>query len=91
MEIIKVNRQRRPDDKGLVIQITDGRLLERTGGIIQGMERQSHHSGMAALVGAVTHVFISDPTRGFGILAEWMLYESGIGEAQAGDPPHGPL
>jgi stage IV sporulation protein B len=86
VEIIKVNRQRRPDDKGLVIQITDGRLLERTGGIIQGMSGSPIIQD-GRLVGAVTHVFISDPTRGFGILAEWMLYESGIGEAQAGDPP----
>ncbi|NLN15712.1 MAG: SpoIVB peptidase [Firmicutes bacterium] len=86
VEIIKVNRQRRPDDKGLVIQITDSRLLERTGGIIQGMSGSPIIQD-GRLVGAVTHVFISDPTRGFGIMAEWMLYESGIGDTQIGNPP----
>ncbi len=86
VEIIKVNRQRRPDDKGLVIQITDGRLLQRTGGIVQGMSGSPIIQD-GRLVGAVTHVFISDPTKGFGILAEWMLYESGIGDQHMGNPP----
>jgi len=58
--------------KNMVIRIDDPELLERTGGIVQGM------SGCPVLqegrlVGAVTHVFINDPTRGYGIFAENML------------------
>jgi stage IV sporulation protein B len=56
----------------MVIHITDPRLIEATGGIVQGM------SGSPViqddkLIGAVTHVFISDPTRGYAIFAENML------------------
>lgn len=58
--------------KGMVIQITDPKLLEETGGIVQGMSGspiiQNNH-----LIGAVTHVFINDPTRGYGIFIENML------------------
>lgn len=75
--IEKVNVQQRPDTKGLVIRITDPRLLSITGGIIQGMSGSPIIQN-GQLVGAVTHVFINDPTRGYGVLAEWMLYEAGI-------------
>lgn len=58
--------------KEMVIRITDPKLLKETGGIIQGMSGspiiQNNH-----LIGAVTHVFINDPTRGYGIFIENML------------------
>lgn len=68
----------RPSDgKGLIIKVTDPKLLTKTGGIIQGMSGSPIiQNGMFA--GAVTHVFINDPTRGYGVLAEWMLEEAGI-------------
>ena len=55
----------------MVVKVADKRLLEHTGGIVQGM------SGIpilqnGKLVGAVTHVFINDPTKGYGIYAYWM-------------------
>lgn len=63
--------------KGLVIKVTDSQLEKDTGGIIQGMSGSPiMQNGM--LVGVVTHVFINDPLRGYGILAEWMLKEIGI-------------
>ncbi|MGI6038097.1 MAG: SpoIVB peptidase [Limnochordia bacterium] len=77
VEIAKVNYQSRPNDKGLIIQITDPELLRRTGGIVQGMSGSPIVQN-GRLVGAVTHVFVSDPTRGFGVLAEWMIYEAGL-------------
>ncbi|NLY53005.1 MAG: SpoIVB peptidase [Firmicutes bacterium] len=77
VEIIKVNAQNRPDDKGIVLKVTDERLLNRTGGIIQGMSGSPILQG-GALVGAVTHVFVNDPQRGYGIFAEWMLHEAGL-------------
>jgi len=77
VEIIKVNAQSRPDDKGIVLKVTDERLLNRTGGIIQGMSGSPILQN-GALVGAVTHVFVNDPQRGYGIFAEWMLHEAGL-------------
>ncbi len=74
VEIIKIFRQDIPRDKGIVIRVTDPELLKETGGIIQGMSGspiiQDHK-----LVGAVTHVFVNDPTKGYGVLAEWMVNE----------------
>lgn len=58
--------------KNMVIRITDPDLLERTGGIVQGMSGSPILQG-GKLVGAVTHVFLNDPTQGYGIFAENML------------------
>ena len=60
------------DGRDLVISVTDPELIAATGGIVQGM------SGSPILqngkfVGAVTHVLLNDPTRGYGILMETML------------------
>ena len=55
----------------MVVHITDERLISETGGIVQGMSG-SPISQDGRLVGAVTHVFIDDPTRGYGIFAEEM-------------------
>lgn len=78
IEILKVMQQSRPEGKGLIIRITDPRLLRETGGIVQGMSGSPIIQN-GKLVGAVTHVFINEPTKGYGILAEWMVYEAGIG------------
>ena len=54
--------------------MTDPQLLSMTGGIVQGMSGSPViQDGL--LVGAVTHVFVNDPTRGYGVLAEWMIEE----------------
>lgn len=63
--------------KGMIIKIVDQRLLQKTGGIIQGMSGSPIIQD-GKLVGAVTHVFVNDPSRGYGVLAEWMLYDSGV-------------
>lgn len=77
IEILQVRRQSSPDDKGLIIRVTDPRLLAKTNGIVQGMSGSPIiQDGM--IVGAVTHVFVNDPHRGYGILAEWMAYEAGL-------------
>ena len=71
-EILKVSRQSSAESKSLVIKITDPKLLALTGGIIQGMSGSPIvQNGM--FIGAVTHVLVSDPTRGYGILAEHMI------------------
>ena len=56
----------------MVIHITDSALLNQTGGIVQGMSGSPIVQN-GKLVGAVTHVFVNDPTRGYGIFAENML------------------
>ena len=54
------------------MRVTDERLLEVTGGIVQGMSGSPILQD-GKLVGAVTHVFVNDPTRGYGIFIENML------------------
>lgn len=65
------------DGKEMVIRITDPKLLETTGGIIQGMSGSPIVQN-GKIIGAVTHVFINDPTRGYGVFIEDMLIEAGI-------------
>jgi stage IV sporulation protein B len=60
------------DSKNLEIQVTDSRLLELTGGIVQGMSGTPIIQN-GKLIGAVTHVLVDDPTRGYGIFIENML------------------
>ncbi|WP_380027378.1 SpoIVB peptidase [Effusibacillus consociatus] len=77
IEIVNVLRQKYPATKSMVIKITDPRLLEKTGGIIQGMSGSPILQD-GKIVGAVTHVFVNDPTQGYGVFIEWMLNEAGI-------------
>ncbi len=58
--------------KNMVIRITDPELIEKTGGIVQGMSGSPIVQN-GKLIGAVTHVFVNDPTRGYGIFIENML------------------
>lgn len=74
IEIIKLFYQNKPSEKSFVIRIVDEELLELTNGIIQGM------SGCPVvqnnkIVGAVTHVFMNDPSKGYGIYIEWIFDE----------------
>ncbi len=75
--IEKVNPQKKIGNKSMIIQITDKELLEKTGGIVQGMSGSPIIQDNK-IVGAVTHVFVNDPTKGYGIFIEWMLKESEI-------------
>lgn len=74
VEIVKIMKHS-PDDKNMVVKVKDQRLLERTGGIVQGMSGSPIVQN-GKLVGAVTHVFVNDPSRGYGIFIENMLEES---------------
>ncbi|MDI3270701.1 MAG: SpoIVB peptidase S55 domain-containing protein, partial [Bacillota bacterium] len=65
------------EGRGLVIRITDPRLLEEAGGIVQGMSG-SPILQEGKLVGAVTHVFVHDPSRGYGTFAYWMAEAAGL-------------
>lgn len=59
-------------NKGIVLEVTDPELLELTGGIVQGMSGSPIIQN-GKLIGAVTHVFVQDSTKGFGIFIENML------------------
>lgn len=74
-EIIKINSNSSSVNKDMVIEITDSELLEKTGGILQGMSGTPIiQDGM--LIGAVTHVFVNDTRKGYAIFAERMLETS---------------
>lgn len=71
IEIVRIYKSD-GEEKNMVIKVTDEDLLEKTGGIVQGMSGSPIiQNGM--LVGAVTHVFVNDPQQGYAIFAEHML------------------
>ena len=72
IKILKVYAPDRPDGRNLLLQVTDPALLKATGGIVQGMSGSPIIQD-GKLVGAVTHVLVNDPTRGYGIFIENML------------------
>lgn len=71
IEIEKVSITEGSPTKNMVIRVVDPKLLEKTGGIVQGMSGSPILQN-GKLTGAVTHVFVNDPTRGYGIFAENM-------------------
>lgn len=75
IEIEKIEEQDSPEGKSMVIKVTDEELLEESGGIVQGMSGSPIIQN-DRIIGAVTHVFVNDPRRGYGIFIEWMLAES---------------
>lgn len=77
IEIVKLLQQEDVGPKSMVIKVTDPVLLEKTGGIVQGMSGSPIIQN-GKLVGAVTHVLINKPDVGYGIYIEWMLKDCGI-------------
>ncbi|MBP0989684.1 MAG: SpoIVB peptidase [Oscillospiraceae bacterium] len=75
ISIEKIHSDKSDTDKNLVIKITDPELLEITGGIVPGMSGSPIIQN-GKLVGAVTHVFVNEPTKGYAIFTETMLYMS---------------
>ncbi|WP_066893144.1 SpoIVB peptidase [Clostridium nigeriense] len=77
IEIIKLLPQEEPGAKSMVIKVVDEELLEKTGGIVQGMSGSPIIQNNK-IIGAVTHVLINKPDVGYGIYIEWMLKDAGI-------------
>ena len=73
IEIVKVDKGNK-ENKHYVVKITDDALIEETGGIVQGMSGSPILQN-GTLVGAITHVFVNDPTRGYGISVGRMMNE----------------
>jgi stage IV sporulation protein B len=82
IEIERINRQSEPDGKSMVIKVTDPRLLDKSGGIVQGMSGSPVIQD-GRLVGAVTHVMVGDPLRGYGIFASRMIETALEGQQKA--------
>lgn len=74
IEIIKASYQANSNQRSLIFRVTDKELLNKTGGIVQGMSGSPIVQNNK-IIGAVTHVFVNDPTKGFGIYLDWMLLE----------------
>lgn len=72
IEIQKITRYNDQTAKGMIIKITDPRLLDQTNGIVQGMSGSPIIQN-GKLIGAVTHVFVQEPSKGYGIFIENML------------------
>lgn len=75
IEITKIYRNNNANNKSMLIRVTDEKLLELTGGIVQGM------SGAPIIqnnkfIGAITHVLISDPTTGYAVFGDLMIKQS---------------
>ncbi|AYE35654.1 SpoIVB peptidase [Clostridium septicum] len=77
IEIVKLLSQDEAGPKSMVIKVTDEELLEKTGGIVQGMSGSPIIQNNK-IIGAVTHVLINKPDVGYGIYIEWMLQDAGI-------------
>ena len=74
IEIQSVDKNPHFGKKNMIIKITDAELISKTGGIVQGMSGSPIIQD-GNLIGAITHVFINDPQRGYGIFIENMLSE----------------
>ncbi|MGE5627500.1 MAG: SpoIVB peptidase [Solirubrobacterales bacterium] len=77
IKVQKLFNQNAPDSKSMLICITDQELLEKTGGIVQGMSGSPIIQD-GKIIGAVTHVLINKPDVGYGVYIEWMLKEANI-------------
>ena len=72
IEIEKIFKENNYDNKSMLIKITDDRLLEKTGGIIQGMSGSPIIQN-GKFIGAVTHVLVNNPQEGYGVFGDIML------------------
>ena len=72
IEIQKIYKNNSKDNKSMIIKITDEDLINITGGIVQGMSGSPIIQD-GKFIGAVTHVLLNDPTKGYGVFADMML------------------
>ena len=72
VEVQKIYINNNENNKSMIIKVTDDRLLEKTGGIIQGMSGSPIIQN-GKLIGALTHVLVSDPSKGYALFADTMI------------------
>ena len=74
IQIKKIFKNNNTDNKSMLIEVTDERLLEKTGGIIQGMSGSPIVQN-GKFIGAVTHVLVNNPKQGYAVFADMMIKE----------------
>ena len=84
IEIVRCFSQTEPSQKGMILRVTDERLLQKTGGIVQGMSGSPILQD-GRIIGAVTHVYLNDAAQGYGMYIEWMICRSDALEQTAED------
>lgn len=72
VEIVRAAAQNSEADKGMIVRVVDNTLIDATGGIVQGMSGSPIIQDNK-IIGALTHVFINDPERGYGVYIDFML------------------
>ncbi len=72
IEIVRAYKQDKEKVKGMMIKVTDPRLIDVSGGIVQGMSG-SPILQKGKLIGAVTHVMVADATKGYATYVDWMI------------------
>lgn len=77
IEIQKLLAQDSPGAKSMIVKVVDKKLLEKTGGIVQGMSGSPIIQN-GKIVGAITHVLVNKPDIGYGIYIEWMLNDANL-------------
>ena len=82
VSITRLYPQEEPAIRSMILEVTDEELLARTGGIVQGMSGSPILQD-GQIVGAVTHVFLNDPTCGYGVYIDWMLEQCDPADEQA--------
>ncbi len=75
IEILEINKQNTRNIKGLKIKVTDPEIIEKCGGIVQGMSGSPIIQN-GKLIGAVSHVIVDDPLVGYAVHIEWMINDS---------------
>ena len=75
VEVTRVYTGNEAIGRSMMISVTDQSLIAQTGGIVQGMSGSPILQD-GRLIGAVTHVFVNDPLKGYGVFLEWMLDEA---------------
>lgn len=77
IEIVKIEKQKDKDIKGIKFKVTDSKLIAKANGIVQGMSGSPIIQD-DKLIGAVTHVLVNNPHEGYGIYIEFMLEDMGV-------------
>lgn len=75
IEITRISYRENNNDKNMVVKVVDKELLEKTGGIVQGMSGSPIIQN-GKLVGALTHVIVDSPEKGYAIFAQKMIEQS---------------
>ena len=75
IEIQKIYRNNNENNKSMLIKVTDKELLEKTGGIIQGMSGSPIIQN-DKVIGALTHVLVGDPQTGYAVFADLMIKQA---------------